>query len=133
MTDETARWQTDPNLSRSARIDLACDDFETAWKQDHHPSIEGYLVQLPAEQRDTVFLELLTVELSYRQKTGDPPTPSEYHVRFPDYIAQIDELFKKIVTPARLGDYELLDELGKGGMGVVHKARHRMLDRIVAV
>src|SRR5437762_2627251 len=38
-----------------------------------------------------------------------------------------------IAVGRRLGEYEVLERLGRGGMGVVFRARHARLDRLVAL
>lgn len=46
---------------------------------------------------------------------------------------QVDRLGKGEPGQLVLGDYVLLDPLGKGGMGIVYRARHRRMDRLVAL
>lgn len=63
---------------------------------------------------------------------ADPPapaTPSDFSAEVTTLVDPTGEGF----LHRRLGEYELLEEIGRGGMGIVYRARQPRLDRLVAV
>src|SRR5690349_16497978 len=57
----------------------------------------------------------------------------EYVARGKLTAYQASAILGRSASPLVLSDYLLLEQLGGGGMGLVFKARHRVMDRVVAI
>src|SRR5262249_54345228 len=102
-------------------------------------------------------LELIYTEFLLRTEVGPPPSVDDWYARFPQWADRLRRMFQihsqlareaptvhgrtppvphdapPAALPAAPEGYELLDPLGRGGMGVVYRARQIRLNPLVAL
>jgi serine/threonine protein kinase len=130
----------------------ACADLDVRLRAGEVCRTEQVLATQPlfASQEDWA-VELIYTEFVAREELGQRPTPEEFYARFPHWRDrlqrqfQIHELLRDQLhaetRPAaapepltgRLGQYDLIEPLARGGCGVIYRAWQSGLERVVAL
>lgn len=125
-------------LTRQLALNGLCDDFENQWRNGPPPSVVTYFAGVPESERGELLHELIALDVYYRRKAGQNPTLDDYRTVIPSkdraaFAHHFQNFSGRIALPATLGEYELSERIGGGGMGEVYLARHRRMNRTVAV
>ena len=122
------------------------------------PSKQGdWLPKDAAAEQESEILERIVDEFTKRIRAGEHPAISEYQNQHPNLKDEIEDLLAsvamieqlksnpsqpvpsnrpsldKVSKLRQIGNYDVVREIGRGGMGVVFEAVHESLGRRVAI
>ena len=148
---------------RGIAVELLCVDMNYRWKTQCRKSVDDYRAEFPILFSDSMSLQDIThEEFRLRMDSGETASADEYHVKYgsdisawvtddsdtradtdaaTDVVALGSELIRLTdaiksfpVVGDRIGDFELVEELGRGTFGIVFLARQGELEeRLVAL
>ena len=162
MVGDRSNPGTTSSLEQARRLHSICEKFECRWRGGDRARIEDLMSRVEPGDQPALLEELLILEIELRRAVGESPSLTEYLSRFPADLDRVEAAFAQaagtshaacetvtvIGGPTKpsiqdqsavgqvfdlIGDYEVLEEIARGGMGVVYKARQRGANRLVAL
>jgi serine/threonine protein kinase/predicted ATPase len=139
----------DGALRHALLVELVHVDLEFRLKQGQSARVETYLADFPelGDHRPTA-VELISSEYELRRRLA-AVSVAEYQSRFPELSLELVSGMTSLAVETQLAaamrphpattpwpnvpGYEVVSEIGRGGMGIVYKARDPLLGRHVAL
>ena len=137
-----------------AQLDQISSRFEAQWRTGCRPQVKEFLTTTSGPARHALLLKLIGIDVDYRLRSGENPSIDDYRGEMPELTPEEVETItagplnrapavdseESIVrvahvstSPSPSNRFRKIEEIGKGGMGVVWRAIQMSTGREVAL